>query len=158
MSPSTPNLSLQKKSAARIMAVQCLYRQTMNGEEASPAEHIATLKEQLSNNRDEQKLLIGSAIEPHYALAETLLSGINERKDDIDKRLDGALTKDWKRERMSPLLVAILQCAIYELFFGKEIAPRIVIDEYTRITRRFFADAEVHFVHGALSELAKKYG
>ncbi|MDE3037788.1 MAG: hypothetical protein KGJ21_04995, partial [Pseudomonadota bacterium] len=87
---------------------------------------------------------------------EQLLSGIDIFGDDIGAQIDGALSEGWKRERMSPLLLAILQCAVFELFFGKEMNPKIIIDEYTRLTRHFFSDAEVGFVHGALGRLAKQ--
>ncbi|MBY0407231.1 MAG: hypothetical protein K2Q01_06020, partial [Rickettsiales bacterium] len=50
------------------------------------------------------------------------------------------------------------QCGIFELFFDKEISPKIIIDEYTRLTRHFFADQEVDFVHAALSKLLRQYG
>jgi transcription antitermination protein NusB len=151
------NPSLQKKSAARMAAVQCLYQRMVTDDAATPAEQVTALKARLANNRDEQKMLVGSAIEPNYPLAETLLSGVAQRQSDINERLDSALGEEWKRERMSPLLVAILQAAIFEMFFHKEINFKIVIDEYTRLTRSFFGEGEVSFVHGALSALAQKY-
>jgi transcription antitermination protein NusB len=151
------NVSLQKRTAARMAAVQCLYTLAMNGETLSPAQQVVLLKRQLSNNRSEQKLQVGEAVEPNYKLMETLLDGIEKWGPDIDKRLNSALSTQWKRERMSPLLVAILQCGIFELFFDKEVSPKIIINEYTKLTRSFFADAEVDFVFAALSKLSRQY-
>ncbi len=151
------NPSLQKKSAARMAAVQDLYRLSMTGETPDAERQVAALKKQLADNRSEQKMLVGSTVEPNYALMEAILQGVGEYQAQIDSRLDSALTKDWKRERMSPLLIAILQCAIFELFFHKDAAPKIIIDEYTRLTRSFFGDGEVNFVHGALAGLSQKY-
>jgi len=155
---TAPNPSLQKKTAARMAAVQCLYNNALNEETVSPAERIEALKARLKNNRDEQKLLAGIAVEPNYKLVETILSGIEKFSADINKRVDSALSAEWKRERMSPLLIAILECATFELFFDKDVNPKIIIDEYTRLTRSFFADSEVNFVHGALSKLATSHG
>lgn len=152
------NPSLQKKSAARTAAVQCLYMAAITGETSAPSHHVTVLKKQLSDNRDEQKLRAGVPLEPNYALLETLLSGVESERGEIDTRIDGCLSGEWKRERMSPLLIAILQCAVFEMCFGKEIAPKIIIDEYTRLTRSFFADTEVNFVHGALNKIAQQYG
>ena len=120
---STPNPSLQKKSAARLCAAQCLYRDRM-GERLSPEAHVQALQAQLAHNRDEQRLLIGAPIEPDYKLLLAILSGVEEAGAQIDARLDSALSKEWKRERMSPLLVAILQCGIFELFFTKTARPK----------------------------------
>lgn len=155
---SIVNPSLQKKSAARMAAVQCLYTGAMTGEQKNAAQQVAQLKRKLENNKNEQKLLVGSPIEPNYKLLETLLAGVAENGEEINTRLDGALSGSWKRERMSPLIIAILQCGIYEMFFAREIAPKIIIDEYTRLTRHFCDEMEVNFVHGALSTLSQQYG
>ena len=141
-----------------MAAVQCLYQQSVTGDLKDAVQQVAALKAQLANNKNEQKLVVGMAVEPNYTMMEILLAGIHERLDEINMRLDGALNETWSRERMSPLLVSLLQCAIYELFFHKEVKPSIVIDEYTKITRKFFADGEVNFVHGALSTIVAAYG
>lgn len=153
-----PNLSLKQKSAARMAAVQCLYTLAVGGENLSPAQQVQILKKQLTGNATEQKLQVGEAVEPNYKLVESILDGIEARSVEINTRLNNTLTEKWKRERMSPLLLAILQCAIFELFFDKPISAKIVVDEYTRLTRHFFADAEVDFVHAALAKLARQYG
>jgi N utilization substance protein B len=141
-----------------MAAVQCLYTLSVGGEQLSPAKQVQILKKQLTGNKPEQKIQVGESVEPNYRLVETILDGIEKRGVDINARLNNALSESWTRERMSPLLLAILQCGIFELFFDKEVKPKIVIDEYTRLTRHFFADAEVDFVHAALSKLSRQYG
>jgi N utilization substance protein B len=148
------NPSLQKKSAARMAAVQCLYTQSMTGDAKSPAEQVADLKKQLKNNRNEQKLQVGIAMEPDYAMLTRILTGIAEWEYDINVRLDAALSGGWTRERMGKLLVAVLQCGIFELFFDKDVSAKIVADEYTRIARSFLGDDEVSFVHALLHKVA----
>ncbi len=157
MEAKAPNPSLQKKTAARVSAVQCLYKLAMSGDKISSAKQVLILKKQLEGNKEEQKLQVGVGVEPNYKLVEMLLDGVEEWAPKIDSRLEEVLNGEWKRERMSPLLIAILQCSIFEMFFTKDIAPKIVIDEYARLTRSFFADGEVNFVHAALSTLARKY-
>ncbi len=152
------NPSLQKKSAARMAAVQALYQHAITGDKKDAAKQVASLKAQLANNKSEQRLMVGVPLEPNYPLVEALLTGVTSRMDEVNARLDEVLTSEWKRERMSHLLVALLQCGIYEMFFYKEIKSNIIIDEYTRMARSFFSDKEVDFVHGALSTLAATYG
>lgn len=151
------NASLQKKTAARMVAAQYLYQQSITGEVQNIGRHIAALKVQLGGNLDEQKLQIGMAAEPHYPLLEALVSGISDREEEVNGTLDDALSKGWKRDRMSPLLVALLQCGVYEMAYYKDIKPRIVVDEYTKLSRCFFDEKEVSFVHALLANLAKKY-
>jgi len=152
------NPSLQKKSAARMAAVQCLYSQAMNKETQTPAQQVANLKKQLKDNRNEQKMQVGIAMEPDYALLARILEGFAEWEYDINVRLDAALTSSWTRDRMGPLMVALLQCAIFELFFDKDLGPKIITDEYTRIARSFMGDDQVNFVHAALNTLASGHG
>ena len=152
-----PNSSLQQKAAARMAAVQSLYTLAINGEKLSPAQQVIILKKALAGNTDEQKLRVGNKVEPNYKLMETILDGIEKRGLEINLRLDSTLNQEWKRERMSPLLLAILQCGIFELFFDKDVNQKIILDEYTRLSRHFFADAEVNFVHAALSKLVRQY-
>lgn len=151
------NPSLQKKSAARIAGVQCVYERLIRENKPAPQQQIANLKERLANNSDEQKLTLGVMLEPNYPLVTAILEGTIQWQADIDKRIDSALSKDWTRERMSPILIAILQCAIFELFFYKDTKHKILIDEYTTLTSRFFAEAEVNFVNGVLKNLHAKF-
>lgn len=151
------NLSLQKKSAARIAAVQCVYERIISNAELSAEEQVAALKKRLDNNTNEQKLILGSALEPNYPLVSAILEGTGQWQKDIDKRIDSALSKEWTRSRMSPILIAILECAIFELFFYKDTKHKILIDEYTNLTSRFFAEAEINFVNGILKNLHAKF-
>ena len=152
------NPSLLKKSAARMVAVQLIYQAAMLGEALTPDAAVKRMKAQLKDNTGEQKLLTGSATEPDYPLLSKLLAGVIEWGGEIEKRLGETLNTKWKKERMSKLLVAILECAIFEMFFFKEVKRGVIIDEYTRLARHFFEEDEVNFVYAALTSLAKKYG
>lgn len=155
--PVAKNPSLLKKSAARLCAVQCMYTQSVGSEPHTPAQQVAALKAELAGNPSEQKLRLGSAIEPNYTLLESLLEGVGKWQEEITPRVDSMISKSWGRERTGPLLIAILQCAVFEMLFGKDVRASIIIDEYTRLTRCFFTEAEVDFVYGALSTLAKAH-
>lgn len=147
------NPSLQRKSAARIAAVQCLYLQAMVGPQL-PFEQVAMLRKQLKDDPKEQKLLVGMAVEPDYKMLERLLSGVAELRDDLAAHIDAALSKDWTRARMSPLLIAILECGLFEMLYDKGLAAAVVTDEYTRLARSFFAEDEAGFVHGVLMRIS----
>jgi len=151
------NPSLQKKSAARIAAVQAIYERLVSEKQPSPEAQIAALKKRLANNKDEQKLTLGVMLEPNYPLVTAILEGTKEWQQDIDKRINSALSKDWTRERMSPILIAILNCALFELFFYKDTKHKILIDEYTTLTSRFFGEAEIGFVNGVLKNLHNQF-
>lgn len=137
-----------------MAAVQCVYEGLIADAPIAPAKQIEDLKTRIKNNKEEQKLTLGEAIEPNYSLLKDIIEGVAKFCEEIDQRITPNLSADWKRERMSKLLIAILQCATFELFFYKEGKEKIIIDEYTRLTDRFFDQAEVNFVHGILKKLA----
>ena len=151
------NLSLQKKSAARVAAIQTLYKHAITKEELDPAQQLITLRVQLHKNAEEQKMLIGAAVEPNYVLYEAILTGVDAHRKDIEKAFNAVLAKDWKRERMSPVLIAILQCATFELLFHKDVNLKVIQDEYCRITRSFFGEAEVNFIFAATTAMSEQY-
>jgi N utilization substance protein B len=151
------NPSLLKKTAARIASVQCVYERLVSKEKLVPQQQLEALKQRLTNNSDEQKLTLGIRLEPDYKLVKAILEGTLEWQADIDKRIGQALNSEWTRGRMSPILIAILECGIFELFFYKDTKHKILIDEYTTLTRRFFAEAEVNFINGALKNLHTQF-
>jgi len=59
------NPSLQKKTAARMAAVQCLYTASINNEKNIAGASGRPLKKELANNKAEQKLRVGSALDPN---------------------------------------------------------------------------------------------
>lgn len=151
------NLSLQKKSASRVAAVQCLYKLALTRETLEPARQVAALKVQLFKNPEEQKATIGAAVEPNYPFLEQILEAVKTHRKDMEKMVGSVIDKDWKQNRMSPVLIAILHCAIAELFFAKETPLKVVQDEYSRLTRSFFGEREVKFVFAVISALNEQY-
>jgi transcription antitermination protein NusB len=147
------NPSLRRKSAARMAAAQCLYRQAITGDTASADEQAARLKKQLTNNTEEQKLMVGMALEPDYSMLTRILKGVMREKADINIAIDAQLQGGWSRERMSVLMVALLQCGAFEMLFDKDLGHPVVISEYTQLARHFFDAKEVDFVHAVLSRL-----
>ena len=148
-SAKRPNLSLRRKSASRLAAVQCLYRRAVLKDNATPE---ALIKEYLAHGNDRELVL--PAV-PHEGLLKEIVHGACEHAAEIEKIIAGSLLPTWKMERISPLLMALLQAAIYELRFHPNSKPGIVIDEYATLAAGFFNEAEVGFVHATLHALAK---
>ena len=151
------NLSLQKKSAARLAAVQCLYKLAMTKGTLNPEQELSALRVLFFRNPEEQKAQIGVAVEPNYGLYEGILVGVKAHRKEIDAMINSVLSKEWKRERMSPVLIAILQAAVVEYFFHKEAPLKVVQDQYCHLTRSFFSEKEVKFMFAALAALDENY-
>jgi N utilization substance protein B len=151
-----PSVSLRRKSSARLAAVQCLYRLRLMGEETSAERLLEEYLTQWRDDKDTGARVISLDAEPDKAFLRKLLTGLLEKREEIDALIKTLLTDKWTMERMSPLLLALIACAIYEMSFAGSLAPPIVIDEYVTLTGRFFEGPEVGFVNGMLDALAKK--
>jgi N utilization substance protein B len=152
--PKGVPLSLRRKSSARLAAVQCLYRLKITLEETLPEDLLTDYMEQWKDDKQLRPRVISIDADPDTAFLRKLLTGAMEHKDMIDGIITGSLNDKWTAERMSPLLLSILTCAIYELKFSAA-RPPVVIDEYVTLTGRFFENAEIGFVNGLLDTLGR---
>ncbi len=148
-------LSLRRKSAARLAAVQCVYRVKMNDEFITPEALFEDYLAQWEADKTSANRAMSYDAAPDKSLFLKLLSGVMEKKEALDETIQSSLNEKWKKERMSPLLLAILACAIFELKYLTSGKPLIAINEYVTLTGRFFEPAEVGFVNGVLDKISK---
>lgn len=148
------NASLQKKSSARLAAVQCLYKAAMTGELMHPAKLIADYAAHLTESKEEGDKEWIPKIEPHSGYMHRLVEGACGHVQAIDATLDGLMKEGSSKDRLSPLMIAILRVAAYEITY--ETTPaRTAIDEYVSITAGFFSETEFGFVNAVLDKLAQ---
>lgn len=143
------NRSLQEKSASRLAAAQLLYQVALTDAAINAEKLMHGYSEQLA---EEGK----SAIRPNMAYLRKLLSGVAEHGEALEPWVDKMLVADWKKERMSPLLLAILRLGVFELAHFPELPAPVIISEYTGLSERFFGEAETGFVGAALAALARE--
>ena len=153
--PKPVPASLRRKSSARLAAVQCLYRLKLMGEETTAEKLLDEYIAQWKDDKDTGAHVISRDAEPDKAYLRKLLTGLLEKRGEVDEIIEANLSDRWKADRMSPLLLALIACAVYELRFAR-LAPAIVIDEYVTLTGRFFEAPEVGFVNGLLDTLGKE--
>jgi N utilization substance protein B len=149
-------LSLKRKSSARVAAVQCMYRLKVTGEKTDAGALLEEYFAQWKDDKESHDRVISRDADPDKSFLRKLITGVMERQQDIDAVIRASLNDKWTMERMSPLLLSVLACAIYELKYAALLAPSIIIDEYVTLTGRFFEAPEVGFVNGMLDALAKE--
>lgn len=154
--PKTVPLSLRKKSSARLAAVQCVYRLEVNRERITPQELFDDYMAQWQEDKDSPNRAMSFEAEPDRPLFLRLISGVIEKSEEVGLFIRESLNDKWKLERMSPLLIAIIACAVYEIRYSGKTNPVIAVNEYVTLTGRFFDLPEVGFVNGVLDKLAKE--
>lgn len=151
-----PNRSLLAKSAARLVAVQLLYQKALSGETLTPEKLIARYSAYVEENSNAPKEAGLPPIAPDRKILLKLLSGVDAHDAALTGVVAEHLREGWKLERMSPLLIAILKLAAYELDAERKLATGVIVNEYVTLANRFIGEDEANFVQAALHAMAKK--
>ena len=137
------------RSAARLAAVQALYQQDMEG---TP---LPRLIKEFHDHR------LGATIEgAQYHEAERdffddILTGANDRHEEIDALISSRLAEGWTLERIERPMRAILRAGAYELSARADVPVAAVITEYVDVAHAFYDKRESGFVNGLLDAIAK---
>jgi len=148
------NLSLQKKTAARMLAVQGLYLQAQNEKKLTSDALIVQMLTMIADEKEQQLDEMDLPAPPDKKLFRTIVSGYFMQADEIEMKLQEVLGDRWSSERLSKLLRSILRSAAFELVYTPSLKTGIIMNEYVDITASFFDDPELGLTNGLLQELA----
>ena len=70
----------------------------------------------------------------------------------MEKHLQG-----WKKERISPVSMAILMLGCYEIMFLSDIPAKVSINEAIELSKKFDDEKSYAFINGVLNAVAKDY-
>lgn len=127
---------------ARGWALQILYRWEAEGVDEPVTE---ALKQTLNTRR------VSPARLPYL---ERLVNGIQERTQELDDHLEGALD-NWSLSRLATIDRAILRLGALELLFFDDVPPKVAIQEAVRLAERYGGNESPRFVNGVLDALFK---
>ena len=133
------------RRSARLAAVQALYQMEMMG---TGAEEVA--QEFIEHRFGELPVM------PDQDFFSAVLSGVPQHQVEIDRAIAGALSQNWKLERVDSILRAILRSGVFELVGRPDVPAKVVIDEYVAVASAFFGGEEPGFVNGALDTIARR--
>lgn len=66
--------------------------------------------------------------------------------------------KGWKKERISPVSMAILRLGCYEIMFVEDIPSRVSINEAIELSKKFDDEKSYAFVNGVLNAVVTEFG
>lgn len=147
---STQDEKRQRRSAARLYAVQALFQMEAAGQSADRVQ------------REFQDWRIGKEYEGETtpeadrALFLRLVDDAVMWQSKVDQMTDRALVAKWPIDRIDPVLRALFRAAGAELT-RPETPPKVVINEFVGVARAFFPDGkEVKFVNAVLDHMARE--
>lgn len=82
--------------------------------------------------------------------------GSYENSSVIDERIEKNLM-GWKKERISPVAMAILRLATYEIMFNPDIPVKVSINEAVELAKKYDDEKSYSFVNGVLNSVAKEF-
>lgn len=95
-----------------------------------------------------------SAADEAWQYAESLLKGVAERGQEID-RLISESSRNWKIERISPVDLCLLRQSVYEIISGS--APfKVAIDEAIELAKKYGSTESAHFINGILDDVHRR--
>ncbi len=72
----------------------------------------------------------------------------------IEEKMESHL-KGWKKERISPVSMAILRLGCYEMLFLTDIPSRVTINEAVELAKKYDDEKSYAFVNGVLNSFSK---
>ena len=88
---------------------------------------------------------------------KTVFFGANENAQIIEETI-AKHSVGWKKDRISPVSMAVLRLAIYEMMFMSDIPGRVSINEAIELSKKYDDEKAYGFVNGVLNAVADKLG
>ncbi len=142
--------SHNKKSSARLFAVQILFEMEINGKK------INNILERLTDEYLIEISRLNKTEKADKSHLIKILKGVIKNQKDIDLNIKDNLI-GWSLSRIDSVSRAILRSALYELRECNDIPVKVIINEYIEISKSFFEGEEPNFINGILDKISKIY-
>tara|TARA_B100000927_G_scaffold220645_1_gene180582 strand:+ start:1901 stop:2356 length:456 start_codon:yes stop_codon:yes gene_type:complete len=139
-----------KKSSARLFAVQILFEMEINGKK------INNILERLTDDYLIEISRLNKAEKADKSHLNRILKGVTKNQIEIDTDIKNNLI-GWSLSRIDSVSRAILRSALYELKECNDIPVKVIINEYIEISKSFFEGEEPNFINGILDKISKIY-
>ena len=139
-----------KKSSARLFAVQILFEMEINGKK------INNILERLTDDYLIEISRLNKTDKADKTHLRKILKGVTKNQKGIDLDIKNNLI-GWSLSRIDSVSRAILRSAFYELKECHDIPLKVIINEYIEISKSFFDGEETSFINGILDKISKIY-
>jgi N utilization substance protein B len=130
----------------RIVALQTLYEQDFRREAGDAA---FDLTEVLQRNIARYESTVDDV-----QFIEALVQGVAAHQTELDDILR-PLAPEWPIEQIARMDRVVLRMGLYELEYGQDVPPKVVINEAVELAKAFGGDNSSKFVNGVLGTALK---
>ncbi|MDD3896810.1 MAG: transcription antitermination factor NusB [Candidatus Peribacteraceae bacterium] len=128
----------RKRHLSRIAVMQALFEHEKRP--VDPQQSLALNAEDLGDMDD--------------VFARSLLEGVLSKQKDLQRTIQEH-APDWSLDRMDPIARCTLLVGAYELLYGNDAPPAVVMNEAIEIAKEFGTGESGKFVNGVLNAIAQ---
>ena len=88
--------------------------------------------------------------------AQAVVSGIEDKHEEIDEIIASHLKKGWTLSRISKPSLAILRLAIYEMKYLDNVPQSVSINEAVELAKIYGGENSYRFINGLLDQALKE--
>ncbi|MDR3156210.1 MAG: transcription antitermination factor NusB [Holosporaceae bacterium] len=136
------------RGAARLYAVQILYRSTMGHQ---------SLRKLIDESSAKDEIFISenvSIFDMDHEFFTNLLMATEQHIVEVDEIIRKHLSENWSLDRIDSVIVCVFRLAITEIICFKNTPINVILNEYVEIAKAFFGKPQVSFVNGLLHSVA----
>lgn len=131
----------------RIIALQTLYEQEFRHECGDQSFDLTQVLDRNINRYHETV--------DDRDFIRNLVQGVNKYTAALDKHLQ-PIAPEWPIDQIARMDRLVLRIGAYELLHGKDIPPKVVINEAVELAKAFGGDNSSKFINGVLGTLLKQ--
>jgi N utilization substance protein B len=135
---------------ARSLALKALFEWSFNSVDpveivSRDADYYAGI---VTGNED------ASEIEVDQDLSLLLVRGVIDHLDEIDKIIADS-APEWPVDQIAKIDLEILRISIFELYFARNVPPKVAIDEAVELGKEYGGENSGKFINGVLGTVVK---
>lgn len=123
---------------------------------AMQAVYLANQDVKYSAGEVEAKTVAMLDLKELSAYAKEIIEGVIEKRDELKGELASFLKKNWRINRINQISLAILEVALYEIKYSKEIEPKAAVNEALNLCDEFADPKSKPFINGMLANFIQK--
>ena len=131
----------------RIIALQTLYEEDFRRDCDDKSLNLSKILER-NINRYHQMV-------DDRAFIETLVKGVDSKQAELDAVLQ-PVAPEWPIDQIARMDRIVLRIGSYELLHGKDVPPKVVINEAVELAKAFGGDNSSKFVNGVLGTVLRQ--
>lgn len=86
--------------------------------------------------------------------SKELINGVLKKREELDSKIKLYL-KNWEIDRISKILIAILEISFYEILYVDDVDFPVSINEAVELAKKYFGGDGPSFVNGVLGNFVK---